>query len=288
MRMACCPGNIVGAIANEASIEGKRIGHIDIREDHSYVDLPTLPDEMLGQLQKTRIRGEEIRITRVDCKPDKPKFSGQSRRPDRMAEAAGEEPSERRPYTGGGNRFEREGGKRPYTSARTARVRRARRARAADPPTRARRGTRRDDNARLPAEFRDAPPESTGAERPERPFGDKPFKSGGFKPALQEGRLQAAAASRKKDSRRIGFKLAFKNGRLQEEVHRQGRGREGQLQGRQGLPREVALRLNAPFRGAALTSKAAASIPARVPLPSSVCGSRCSSKYWRMSLNRSP
>ena len=34
------PGNIVGAIANEAGIEGKHIGHIDIREDHSYVDLP--------------------------------------------------------------------------------------------------------------------------------------------------------------------------------------------------------------------------------------------------------
>jgi ATP-dependent RNA helicase DeaD len=104
------PGNIVGAIANEAGIDGKRIGHIDIREDHSYVDLPTLPEEVLGQLQKVRVRGEEIRIARVDSKPDKPKFSGKSRRPDRMAEERGE----RRPYTGGGNRFEREGGKRPY------------------------------------------------------------------------------------------------------------------------------------------------------------------------------
>src|SRR5262249_23496800 len=35
---------------------------------------------------------------------------GKSRRPDRMAEERGE----RRPYMGGGNRFEREGGKRPY------------------------------------------------------------------------------------------------------------------------------------------------------------------------------
>jgi ATP-dependent RNA helicase DeaD len=108
------PGNIVGAIANEAGIDGKRIGHIDIRDDHSYVDLPTLPDEVVGQLQKTRIRGEEIRITRVDSKPDKPKFSGQSRRPDRMAEASGEGRRERPVYRGGGNRFEKEGGKRPY------------------------------------------------------------------------------------------------------------------------------------------------------------------------------
>jgi ATP-dependent RNA helicase DeaD len=110
------PGNIVGAIANEANVDGKRIGHIDIREDHSYVDLPTLPEEMLGRLQKVRIRGAEIRIARVDSKPEKPRFTGKSRRPDRIAGEAGERaPSaERKPYTGGGNRFEREGGKRPY------------------------------------------------------------------------------------------------------------------------------------------------------------------------------
>ena len=34
------PGNIVGAIANEADIEGVHIGRVDIREDHSFVDLP--------------------------------------------------------------------------------------------------------------------------------------------------------------------------------------------------------------------------------------------------------
>jgi ATP-dependent RNA helicase DeaD len=110
------PGNIVGSIANEAGIEGKRIGHIDIRDDHSYVDLPTLPDDMLSLLQKTRVRGEELRITRVDSKPDKPKFSGQSRRPDRMAEAS-EERGGRKPYMGGGSRY-KEGGseyvKKPY------------------------------------------------------------------------------------------------------------------------------------------------------------------------------
>ena len=94
------PGNIVGAIANEAGIEGKNIGHIDIREDHSYVDLPGLPDEMMASLQDVRVRGEAIRIQRVDSKPDKPKFSGQSRRPDRMAEEDGG----RRPYAGGGGK----------------------------------------------------------------------------------------------------------------------------------------------------------------------------------------
>ncbi len=80
------PGNIVGCIANEANLEGRHIGHIDIREDHSYVDLPELTEVMLEHLQTVRVRGEELRIERVDSKPEKPKFSGKSRRPDRAAQ----------------------------------------------------------------------------------------------------------------------------------------------------------------------------------------------------------
>jgi len=124
------PGNIVGAIANEAGIEGKHIGHIDIREDHSYVDLPGLSDEMLASLQSVRVRGAEIRIAAVASKPDKPKFAGASRRPDRMAESGGErrpyagggkkfEGGEKRPYIGGGNRFDKAGEPRPYKSERS-------------------------------------------------------------------------------------------------------------------------------------------------------------------------
>ena len=208
------PGNIVGAIANEAGIDGKRIGHIDIREDHSYVDLPTLPDEVVGQLQKTRIRGEEIRISRVDSKPDKPKFTGKSRRPDRMAEASFERKGgERRPYTGGGNRFERDGGERPRFNKKpyggTPRFSRDDRS-----PER--------DTSSLPAEFRE-PAREPGerferAERPERSYGDKPrafkkdgpgFKSG-FKPGFKKdgfksGGFKKDGPSFKKD----GFKKKF-------------------------------------------------------------------------------
>jgi ATP-dependent RNA helicase DeaD len=64
------PGNIVGCIANEANLEGRHIGHIDIREDHSYVDLPELGEEMMAQLQTVRVRGEELRIARVEFKPE--------------------------------------------------------------------------------------------------------------------------------------------------------------------------------------------------------------------------
>ena len=66
------PGNIVGAIANEADIEGVHIGRVDIREDHSYVDLPQgMPNAIFKSLQKVRVAGRELRISRVSEKPPK-------------------------------------------------------------------------------------------------------------------------------------------------------------------------------------------------------------------------
>jgi ATP-dependent RNA helicase DeaD len=67
------PGNIVGAIANEAGIEGVHIGRVDIRQDHSYVDLPEgMPKQVFKELQKVRVVGRELRISRVSEKPPKP------------------------------------------------------------------------------------------------------------------------------------------------------------------------------------------------------------------------
>ena len=67
------PGNIVGAIANESGIEGVHIGRVDIREDHSYVDLPEgMPKQIFKDLQKVRVAGRELRISRVTEKPPKP------------------------------------------------------------------------------------------------------------------------------------------------------------------------------------------------------------------------
>ncbi|HEV7358263.1 MAG TPA: DEAD/DEAH box helicase [Steroidobacteraceae bacterium] len=76
------PGNIVGAIANEADIEGVHIGRVDIREDHSYVDLPEgMPKEIFKQLQKVRVAGRELRISRVSEKPPKPPRATLGRHP---------------------------------------------------------------------------------------------------------------------------------------------------------------------------------------------------------------
>jgi len=59
------PGNIVGAIANEADIESKYIGRISIYDSHSTVDLPEgMPKEMLYTLKKIWVSGQQLKISR--------------------------------------------------------------------------------------------------------------------------------------------------------------------------------------------------------------------------------
>ena len=59
------PGNIMGAIANEAGLDGGHIGHIDIHADHSFVDLPVgMPKEVFSDLQNTRVCGQRLMISR--------------------------------------------------------------------------------------------------------------------------------------------------------------------------------------------------------------------------------
>ena len=61
------PGNIVGAIANEAGLDSRHIGHINIHTDFSLVDLPVgMPKEVFQDLKKTRICNQRIDISRPD------------------------------------------------------------------------------------------------------------------------------------------------------------------------------------------------------------------------------
>ena len=61
------PGNIVGAIANEAGLDAQHIGRIDIHEEFSLVDLPTgMPRELLQDLRKVRVCGRPLAIARVE------------------------------------------------------------------------------------------------------------------------------------------------------------------------------------------------------------------------------
>ncbi|HEY3573752.1 MAG TPA: DEAD/DEAH box helicase [Arthrobacter sp.] len=62
-RQRVMPGSIVGAIANEGGISSSQIGGIDIRSDHSLVELPAdLSQEQLRALSRTRIGGELIHL----------------------------------------------------------------------------------------------------------------------------------------------------------------------------------------------------------------------------------
>ena len=57
---------LVGAIANEAGLEGRHIGQGDIHEDHSFVDLPEgMPKEIFRSLKKVRVVGRELQIAHV-------------------------------------------------------------------------------------------------------------------------------------------------------------------------------------------------------------------------------
>ena len=80
------PGNIVGAVANEAGLESKHIGRIEIFEDHSLIDLPSgMPTDVMTHLKTVWCAGQQLRITRDGEAPDtagkktgggKPPFAG--------------------------------------------------------------------------------------------------------------------------------------------------------------------------------------------------------------------
>ena len=68
------PGNIVGAIANEAELESRYIGRIDIRDDHSLIDLPEgMPREIMEHLKRVRVAGQPLRISRPGDGGDRPR-----------------------------------------------------------------------------------------------------------------------------------------------------------------------------------------------------------------------
>ncbi len=68
------PREIVGAIANEAGVEGKHIGYIGIHDTHSTVDLPEgMPKEIEKHLQKVIVCGQRLRISPTGEKAASPR-----------------------------------------------------------------------------------------------------------------------------------------------------------------------------------------------------------------------
>jgi ATP-dependent RNA helicase DeaD len=83
------PGNIVGAIANEAGIDGEYIGRVNIHDDYSLIDLPEdMPDNTFNILKKTRLSGHPLKISRIENKRSprnserRVKFKGKGRKRD--------------------------------------------------------------------------------------------------------------------------------------------------------------------------------------------------------------
>jgi len=78
------PGNIVGAIANEADIESKYIGHIEIYDDFATVDLPEgMPVDVMEHLRKSRIASRAMNIQEISKAKLSERTSSPRRRDDR-------------------------------------------------------------------------------------------------------------------------------------------------------------------------------------------------------------
>lgn len=60
------PGNIVGAITNEAGLRSKHIGHIKIYTDYSTIDLPKgMPPATFSLLKQCWVSGRQLKISRL-------------------------------------------------------------------------------------------------------------------------------------------------------------------------------------------------------------------------------
>ena len=117
------PGDIVGAIANEADIPGKAIGAIDVNDRFTLVDIPSeFVEQVLKRMQRSRIRKQNMNVRLatsgdVDTGREKPRerdfgiersFDDEQRRPER----AGHEFRNRRELKG--KKTKRKDSKKPF------------------------------------------------------------------------------------------------------------------------------------------------------------------------------
>ncbi len=90
------PGNIVGAIANEAELDSKYIGHIEIFDDFTTIDLPAgMPDETFNELKHVWVCQQKLLIERLAD------FDQGGRKPPKKAKSGGKSESGSKGKQGG-------------------------------------------------------------------------------------------------------------------------------------------------------------------------------------------
>jgi len=98
------PGNIIGAIANEAGLDSQYIGRLSIRGDHSLVDLPEgMPKEVFEHLKKVWVARQQLQIHAWDGKDDTTGEQGAhpARRPGGFRKPGGFKPDPHKPRAHG-------------------------------------------------------------------------------------------------------------------------------------------------------------------------------------------
>ncbi|MFN9717949.1 MAG: DEAD/DEAH box helicase [Planctomycetota bacterium] len=107
------PGNIVGAIANEAGIDSTQIGRIEIYDDFSTVDLPQgMPQDVFHSLQKVWVSGRQLKLSKSENTGTRDSFRGaRGHRPHGQGDQTGQENfrKHRGPRPGGHGRSEHGG-----------------------------------------------------------------------------------------------------------------------------------------------------------------------------------
>ena len=106
------PGNIVGAIANEAGLESQFIGRLSIRDHYSLIDLPDgMPKEVFEHLKKVWVVQQQLRIHEWDGKDTDTASAAPTHKPGGFKKPAGFKPGG---FKSGDTKPRQSGGKPPH------------------------------------------------------------------------------------------------------------------------------------------------------------------------------
>ncbi|KRA33019.1 RNA helicase [Rhodanobacter sp. Root627] len=93
------PGNIIGAIANEAGLDSQYIGRLSIRDHYSLIDLPDgMPPEVFDHLKKVWVVQQQLRIHEWDGNDTASSNAPPTRKPGGYKKPGGFKPGGKPPH----------------------------------------------------------------------------------------------------------------------------------------------------------------------------------------------